>query len=78
MMNGHQLPYTNEKQLKAERRLYVQIKLSGVEQDEQKEKTKAVKNNGGLTKRVRYRFKYRFLENQCNRTCGFADFSCFC
>ena len=46
MMSGHQLPYTSEKQLKAERRLYVQIKLSGVEQDEQKEKTKAVKNNG--------------------------------
>ncbi len=46
VISGHQLPYSSEKQLKTDRRLYVQIKVTGVESDEQKNKTKIVKNNG--------------------------------
>ena len=48
VISGHQLPYSSEKQLKTDRRLYVQIKVTGVESDEQKNKTKIVKNNGNV------------------------------
>ncbi len=46
VITGHQLPYSSEKQLKADRRLYVQLKVTGVECDDQKNKTRIVKNNG--------------------------------
>lgn len=46
IISGHQLPYKSESSLKSERNLYVQVRISGVEKDNHKEKTKNVKNNG--------------------------------
>ncbi|ELU11919.1 hypothetical protein CAPTEDRAFT_102886, partial [Capitella teleta] len=46
IISGHQLPFSNEKALKTERSLYVQLRVSGVEDDNAREKTKTVKNNG--------------------------------
>jgi hypothetical protein len=46
VISGHQLPFSNEKSLKTDRTLYVQLRVSGVEEDNAKERTKAVKNNG--------------------------------
>ena len=50
IISGHQLPYKSESSLKSERNLYVQVRLSGVDKDNQKEKTKNVKNNGKMTR----------------------------
>ncbi len=49
VMSGHQLPAspgTRRDARPADRRLHVQVRVSGVEAEEQRERTKAVKNNG--------------------------------
>ena len=46
VLNGSQLPYRSEGSIKQDRGLLVQVKVTGVEADNQKEKTKTVKNTG--------------------------------
>jgi len=48
VISGYQLPYKNEKLVKAERALSVQVRVVGVEDDAQCDRTKIVKNNGLL------------------------------
>ena len=45
-MSGYQIPFNSEKSVKSDRSLSVQIRVTGVDADVQKEKTKSVKNNG--------------------------------
>jgi len=46
VISGYQLPYKSEKLLKTERALSVQIRVTGVDEDIQCDRTKTVKNNG--------------------------------
>jgi len=46
VISAYQVPYKNEKSLKSERSLTVQVKIVGVEADVQCSRTKTVKNNG--------------------------------
>ena len=46
MISGFQLPYKSEKQLKADRVLSVQVRVGGVDDDVQSDRTRIVKNNG--------------------------------
>ena len=46
MISGYQLPYKSEKLLKTERALSVQVRLTGIDDDAQCDRTKTVKNNG--------------------------------
>ena len=43
---GYQLPYKSEKMLKGERSLSVQVRVIGVDDDVQSDRTRVVKNNG--------------------------------
>jgi len=45
-VSGHQIPYKLEKTMRSERSLLVQVRVSGVETDNQMLRTKTVKNNG--------------------------------
>ena len=45
-LSGHQIPYKSDKMIKSERNLFLQIRVSGVELDNQLIRTKIVKNNG--------------------------------
>jgi len=46
VISGFQLPYKSEKLLKTDRALSVQVRLTGVDDDVQCDRTKTVKNNG--------------------------------
>ena len=46
MISGYQIPYKSEKLIKTERPLSVQVRVTGVEEDIQCDRTKTVKNNG--------------------------------
>jgi len=48
VISGFQLPYKSEKVLKAERALSVQVRVIGIDDDIQSDRTKLVKNNGQL------------------------------
>ena len=52
VLNGSQLPYRSEGSIKQDRGLLVQVRVTGVEADNQKEKTKTVKNTGQLMMNV--------------------------
>jgi len=45
-LSGHQIPYKSDKMIKSERSLLVQVRVSGVDTDNQVVRTKTVKNNG--------------------------------
>jgi hypothetical protein len=49
VIGAHQVPYKNEKILKSERQLTVQIRIHGVDNDIQLSRTKSVKNSGKIT-----------------------------
>lgn len=40
------MPFQSEKSLRSDRAFYVQLRVTGVEEDNAREKTRAVKNNG--------------------------------
>jgi len=46
VISGFQLPYKSEKVLKTERALSVQVRVMGIDDDIQTDRTKVVKNNG--------------------------------